>query len=117
GRGLVFAEGHDDDLPGLQDGADAHRDRLVRHVLFAEKPAARVPAGNRVEGGQAGAAGAGRAGLVEPDVPGPADAEDLQVEAPGPADLQLVGGAVVLDLIGRDGAVGDVDVLSRDVDV
>src|SRR5207244_7851709 len=114
---LVLAERQDDDLLGAQDGADAHRDRLLGHVLLAEKAVGRVPAGHRVERRQAGATGPRRAGFVEADVPGPADAEDLQVDPPGLADELLVAGAVVIDLLGRHRPRGDVDVAGRNVDV
>ena len=83
---FVLAEPHEDDLAGLQDGADAHRDGLLRHVVFAEKAAGGVAARHRVERHQARSAVARRARLVEADVPGAADAEDLQVDAARPAD-------------------------------
>ena len=95
-RRLVLAEGHDDDLAGLEDGADAHGQGLVRHVLLAEEAAGGVAARHRIERDQARAAVARRAGLVEADVAGAADAQDLQVDAAGPADQLLVAGAVVL---------------------
>ena len=89
-RRLVLAEGQEHDLAGVEDGADAHRQGLVRHVLLAEETAGRVAARHRVERDQARPAVAGRAGLVEADVAGAADAQDLQVDAAGPADLLLV---------------------------
>ena len=110
-RRLVLAERHDDDLAGFEDRADAHRQRLVRHVLLAEEAAGGVAARHRIERDQARPAVARRARLVEADVPGAADAEDLQVDAARPANLLLVAGAVVLGLVGRDRAVGNVDVL------
>ena len=58
-----------------------------------------------------------RAGLVEADVAVAADAQDLQIDAAGPADRLFVAQAVVLDFRERHGAVGNVDVLRRDVDV
>ncbi len=67
-RRLVLAEGHEHDLAGVEDGADAHGQRLVRHVLLAEEIAGRVAARHRVERDQPGAAVPRRAGLVEADV-------------------------------------------------
>ena len=87
-------------LRRFEDGADAHRERLVRHVFLAEEAAGGVAARDRVERDQARAAVARRARLVEADVPGAADAEELQVDAAGPADLLLVAGTVILDLVG-----------------
>ena len=34
-RRLLLAPGHQDDLPGLEDGADAHRYGFGRYVLLA----------------------------------------------------------------------------------
>ena len=87
------------------------------HVLLAEKAAGGVAARHRIERDQARSAMAGRAGLVEADVAGAADAQDLQVDAARPADHLLVAGAVFLDILAGDGAVGNVDVLRRDIDV
>ena len=66
-----------------------------------KKLAGRVAARHRVERDQARAAVPRRAGLVEADVAGAADAEDLQVDAAGPADHLLVARAVVLDVARR----------------
>ena len=55
-RRLVLAEGQQDDLAGVEDGADAHRQGLVRHVLLAEEAAGGVAARHRVERDQARAA-------------------------------------------------------------
>jgi hypothetical protein len=45
----VLAGGHEDDLVGVEDGADPHRDGLLRHVFFAEEIARRVLACNFIE--------------------------------------------------------------------
>ena len=66
-----------------QDRVDAHRDRLARDVPLAEEVAGGVQAGDAVERDQARAAVARRAGLVEADVAGAADAQDLEVEPAG----------------------------------
>src|SRR4051812_31511732 len=72
--------------------------------------------GGAGEGDEAGAGIARRAGLVEADVPGAADAEDLQVEAARFGNLLFVALAERSDGIGGNGAVGDVDVFRIDVD-
>ena len=82
------------DLAGLEDRGDAHRDRLARHVLLAEEVGRGVLAGHQVEGDEPGAALEPRARLVEPDVPGRADAEELEVDAAGGADRLLVAPAL-----------------------
>ena len=48
---------------------------------------------------------------------GAADAEDLQINAADGVDGFFILAAVVEDLIARDGSLGDVDVLLRDVDM
>ena len=57
------------------------------------------------------------AGLVEADVPGAADAEQLEVDAPGLADGRFVPGALLVHPIARNVASGDVDVLRPDVEL
>src|SRR5262249_24387232 len=116
-RRFVLAEGHDGDLPGFHDGADAHGQRLLRDVLLAEEAARGVAARHGVERDLAGAAVARGTGLVEADVPGSTDAQDLQVDAARPAKLLLVSRAVVDGVLGTDHPVRDVDVVRLDVNV
>src|SRR5207248_9603436 len=78
--GLALAEGQDEDLAGVEDVADAHGQGLDRHVLLAEEAGGGVAAGHRVERHQPRAAGARRTWLIEADVPGAANAEDLNVD-------------------------------------
>ncbi len=112
-----FTEGEEEDALGGEDGADAHGDGAAGDELFAEEIAGGVESGDAVEGDEAGAAVARGAGLVEADVTGAADAEELEVDSAGGGD----GGFVLLaeggDGFGGEGAVGDVDVLARDIDV
>ena len=108
--GLVLAGGEDEDLAGLEDRGDAHRDRLARDVLLAEEVGGGVLPGHQVERDKPGAALGARAGLVEADVPGAADAEELEVDPAGRADRLLVAAALGLDLVARDVAARDVDV-------
>ena len=51
-----------------------------------------------------------RARLVEADVPGAADAQELDVDAARLRDLLFVPAAVVVDLLDRQRAVGHVHV-------
>src|SRR5262249_22722077 len=71
---FVLAERHDDDLAGFEDGADAHRQRLLRHVLLAEEAAGGVAARHRIERHEPGTALPCRTGFVEADMTGTADA-------------------------------------------
>jgi hypothetical protein len=80
-RRLVLAGGDDHDLARGEDRRDAHRHRLARHVLLAEEVGGRVEARDVVEVDDARAALDPRARLVEADVPGLADAQQLEVDA------------------------------------
>ena len=80
---LVLAERHQDHAAGVEDRADAHRDRPARHVFFAKEVAGRVDPRDVVERDQARAAFAAGARLVEADVARAADAEELQVDPAG----------------------------------
>src|SRR5438445_12978614 len=115
--GLVFAKRHDADLAGFEDRAHAHCYRLGRHVLLAVEIAPRIAPRYRIERSQARAAVTSGPGFVEADVAGPADAEQLQVDAPRATDELLVVSAILLHLVQRHRAVRDVDVLRRHVDV
>ncbi len=115
--GLVFAEGQQDDLPGLEDRGDAHRQGLGGHVVLVEKVAGRVLPRHRIERHQPGAAVADGEGLVEGDVPVAADAQQKHVDPARPADFFLVLPAMLLDGLRRRCAVEDVDVLAGDVHV
>jgi hypothetical protein len=53
---LAFAEGHQQDLLGLKNGANAHRDRAARDVVLVKEIAGGVAAGNLVERDHPGAA-------------------------------------------------------------
>ena len=117
-RGLVLAGGEDHDLARLEDRGDAHRDRFARHVLLAEEVGGGVLARDRVEGDQPGPALGAGAGLVEADVPRPADAEDLEVDAAGGADRLLVAPALRPPTSSRGTiAARDVDVARGDVEL
>src|SRR5207247_1120722 len=86
-------------------------------VLLAEEAAGGIPPRHRIERDLARPAMAGRAGLVEADMPRSANPENLQVDAARSAYLLLVLGAEVLHGVFRNRAVRDVDVLRLDVDV
>ena len=114
---LVLAEGQQHHAARIQDGSHAHGQCAARHVALAEEVAGRVHARDAVEGDEARAAVARRAGLVEAHVPGAADAEELEIDAAGVADGALVRRALRGHVLLAAGAVGDVDVRRRDVHV
>ncbi len=108
-RRLVLAGRDQRDLARLEDGRDPHRDRLGGDVLGAEEVGGGGAACDRVERDQPGARPGTRARLVEADVAGLADAEDLVVDATRRLDRVLVVAAVGLDLGAGQVAARDVD--------
>jgi hypothetical protein len=116
-RGLLLAQRQQHDPAGPQNRAHAHRDGAAGNVCLAEEVAGGILSCHLVQRDQPGRAGAGRARLVEPDVSGPSDAEQLQVDAAGPREGPLVGVAKRADVIRPEGAVRDVNVGRVDVDV
>ena len=114
---LVFPEREEADGACLHYRADAHGDRLAGHVFEAEEVAGCVRPGHAVEVDQPRSRAARRARFVEPDVPGPADAEYLEVDAAGAGDCVLVFAAEGLDIPFGNGAIRNVYVLARDVHV
>jgi hypothetical protein len=82
-----------------------------------KKSAAGRPARDRVEHDEPRARRRARARLVEADVTGLADAEDLEVDAAGFANRTLVLVRVRFDVAARHVAARQVHVLGRDVDV
>ncbi len=107
---LVLARGEDRDLPGLEDRGDPHRERLPGDVRLAEEVGRGVPPGDGVEGDEPRAAAGAGAGLVEPDVAGLPDAEELEVDPACGPDGGLVRLGVGREGLAGHGAVGDVDV-------
>ena len=95
---------------------DTHRDRLARDVLLTEEVGRRVAAGHRIERDQSGARIGARARLVEADVSGLADAEQLQVDPADGANACLVvahtraATCFARDVTRRDMALGGVEI-------
>ena len=113
----MLAKGQKQDLAGFQDRTDAHRNRLGRHVLLAEKIACGGRARDRIERTEPRAAVPPAERLVEPDVSILPDAQQQEVDASGLSNRRLVALTIRLDLVGRDRAVGDMNVLLGNVDV
>ena len=113
--GLVLAKRHDDDPAGLQNRAHAHGHGLLRHIFLAEEIARGIAARHGIKRRQARTAVPGRARLVEANVSCPADAEHLQVDAAGAANLLLVVRAIAFGVFCSDGPVGNMDVFGLDV--
>ena len=115
--GLVLAPRHEHHPAGLEDRPHAHRDRAPGRALLAPEVAGGVAPGERVEGHHAGPRAARAARLVEADVPGAPDPEDLEVYAARGPDGVLVPAAVRIESGGGDSPVGHVGARRRDVDM
>ena len=113
---LMLAKGQHDQLPRLQNRADAHRDRPPRHVFLAKEVARRVDPRHPVERDQSRAARSARARLVEADMPRAADAQELNVDSARLGDFLLVPAAIVGNLLDRDRAVRHMPIPRVDVD-
>ena len=112
----MLAQRDQQDLAGVKDRAQAHRDGLRGHVLLAKEIAGRVAPRDRVERAHPGAAIGQAKRFVEADVPVAADAQQLNVDAAGLANLLLVPAAMLLQLVRRSQPVGNENVLVFDVD-
>ena len=115
--GLVFAEAQQDDLPGRQDRAHAHGDRPARHVLLAEEIAGRVDPRYAVQVIRRVRLSRAEPGSLKPMWPVRPMPSIWISMPPAVGDRPLVVVAELPHLVDRKRAVGDVDVLRRNIDV
>ena len=106
--GLAGAGGQEEAAAAFDDGADPHGDGAARHLVFPaeEWPVLLHGGGRKRLNPGAGVKGGKR--LVEADMPGLADAEDLQVDPAAPLDGRLVAAAFLVQ-VARE-AIGQVGV-------
>ena len=115
--GIVLGStaGHDDDLAGVQNGAHAHRECLLGHIVLGGEEAG---VGLDGGGGQVGEV-SGRieliTGLVEADVTVLTDTQNLQVNAAQRGNQRLVASALGSAVLGQ--TVGNIGVCLVDVDM
>src|SRR5438552_2164394 len=113
GVGTILDARHQDQLARIENGADAHRDGVHRHVFPALEEARVVIDGLLGERLESGARAQRARRLIEGDVAVGADAQDLQVDPAAFRDTLLVPFAEGGVVAGRPG--GNIDVLPRDV--
>src|SRR4029079_11103273 len=89
---------------------------LAGNVLLPEEVGGGVLSGHQIERNETGPTFEPRAGLVEADVAGASDAEELKVDAPGVGDGGLVPAAVLDHLVPGNVASGEVHLPGRDVE-
>src|SRR5207248_2778347 len=116
GGGFGRAGGQEENSFGLENCADAHGDGALRNLFARRKKFAIVFRGVFAENLQASARADAGSRLIETDVSIAADAEDLQVDAAGAANILLVRSAVLL-VIAFDRAVRNMDVARRNIDL
>ena len=115
--GLLLAPSHQAYLLGIHDGGYTHGDGVAGYVLETTECGGGVGLGQVVQMYLAGAGGVIRAGRVEADVAGAADAENLEIQTTASLNLILVCLAVGGNLFLCYRAAGQVDVFGGDVDV
>ena len=115
GRRLAGAERQQQALPRLQDGADSHGDDVVRHLGGAVEEARIGPARFRRERLDARPRSQRGGRFVEPNMAVGPDAQHLQIDAAGRANLLLVAPAELRDVPGQ--AVGNMHILFLNIDV
>jgi hypothetical protein len=116
-RRLVLARGQNENLPRLEDGLNAHRERLAGHVFFAEEVSRGVLPGHQIEGYQPGATLGSGTRLIEPDVAGPPDSKELDVYATSSSDLFFIAAALILERLAGQVTPGQVYILRQNVQV
>jgi hypothetical protein len=94
-----------------------HRDRFGGHVVLAEEIAGGIAARDGVQRDATSARVRTGARLVEPNVAGLSDPENLKIDSTCFSDRVLVRLALVIDIGAGNVAAGDVDVLGTQVDV
>ncbi len=99
----------------LHDGSHAHGDGAGRHFVPSAEVAGGVFDGEVVEVDHARFRGEGGAGFVESDVSRAPDAQNLDVDAARLFDGAFVCRTEGFHFVRLQGAVGDVDVLRKDV--
>ncbi len=115
--GLVLSGGENGDLAGLEDRGHTHCDGLAWDVFVSKEIGCRVLPGHEIQRDQAGPALEAGARLVESDVAGAPDAENLEVDAARGPNRLLVAPAFLFDQFARSVAPGEVHVGRRDVEM
>ena len=113
----MFAKGHQQHPTCVKNGADTHGDGAPRDVAFAEEVACRIHAGDAVKGDEPRATIARRAGLIESNMPGTANAQNLQINAARVPYGKFIASTEVCYLILRTCSVRNMNVGGIDIDV
>src|SRR5690606_27468106 len=116
-RGFSFTPGHHNHPSWFEDTAYPHRYCLLRHVLFTKEITRRVDACDLFECHQPGQRALGRSGFVKAYVAGATDTQYLDVDTPQLSNTIFIGNAIGCNLLFGNGAVRNVDVVARNVDM
>ena len=113
--GFALAPGHQIHFLGFVDGSHTHRDGTAGYVLFAEEIAGGIATRQDIQGHHPGFGVFRGAWLVETDVTGTADAQDLNIDSTRFVDLAFVVLAEGVHIVALQGAVRNVNVCAVDI--
>ena len=116
-RGLVLARRDERDFPRFHNRRYTHCNRFGRNVVLSEEIPGGIAASHGVERDATSTRVRTRSGFIESDMARLADTEYLQIDAAGFFYRYLVGLALHFDIVARNIATRDVDVLRAHVDV
>jgi hypothetical protein len=115
--GLVLTGGKNRNLARGENGRDPHRDRFARHVTLAEEVGGGIASRDAVEMNQPRATRLTRPRLVESDVAGLADAQQLEIDAARRDNGGFIRTALRVHLLARPRPIRDVYVRGIDIHV
>ena len=113
----MLARCHQDDLLGIQNGANPHRNGFSGHVLVPEKIAGRILACNLIKDDATRPGLGAGPGVVESDVTRATDPEQDHVQSASCCNLLLVGITIGPDFFSLQVSSGNMDILPRDIHV
>lgn len=114
---LLLAPCHQTQFLGVHDGGYTHGDSVAGYILETAECGGGVRLGKVIQVYLAGAGGVIGTRLVEADVTGATDAENLQIKTTAGLNLVLISLAVGFDVLLCNCAAGKIDVLGGNVDV
>ncbi len=114
---LLFAPCHEPHFRGTHDRGNSHGDSRLGHIIKATEGRSGVRLCQVIEGHLPSDRRVIRPGLIEADMTGAPDAENLQVEPAACLNLCLVGGTMCRYVRRCQRAAGQIHVLGLDVDV
>ena len=113
----MFAKGHQQHSTRIKNRAHTHGDSPPGDIAFTEEIACCIHAGDAVKGDESRATIAWRAGLIESNMSGATNTQDLQINAARIPYGQFIASTKVCYLILRRCSVRKMDVGGIDINV